>query len=287
MANNKKDRRKMQRDRKNKIKKIETYKIIILSLLIIIAFSILVILSRSTYGKLLKKNTFINDMLSFARMNEKTVFSIDKVTFFSSCDTKNKNIGATNFTIENLYSYTDIALFINSKSEEHNEENTLKSLKITNVKISKEPKLGEPAMYFKSINNFAKSDLTEENKIDNELNFEITSSDNVALDKPMLYNNCANPITLSYVNQNIKTDYTMLDTTNPIIYNGKLLERCNVKVEDIDASVSFDVEIENNKNQKFRTTVYFDIPYKADSNSILDGSITVKKDTDFKFYRYE
>ena len=84
------------------------------------------------------------------------------------------------------------------------------------------------------------------------------------LSKPVLYNNCANPITLSYVNQNIKTDYTMTDTQNPITYNGKLLKRCGVSVKAINTSISFDIEIENNKNQKFRTTIYFDIPYESE-----------------------
>ena len=62
----------------------------------------------------------------------------------------------------------------------------------------------------------------EENIIKDELEFNISQEDQTDLSKPTLYNNCANPITLSYINQNIKTDYTIIDTTNPITYDGTL-----------------------------------------------------------------
>ena len=57
----------------------------------------------------------------------------------------------------------------------------------------------------------------------------------------------------------------------------------DIKIRD----ASFDIEIENNKNQKFRTTIYFDIPYESEEKSINDGSIIVEKKTNFNFYRYE
>ena len=173
------------------------------------------------------------------------------------------------------------------KSEKNTTENTLKNVKITNIKFTKQPELGTGNLYYKNVNDFAKSEINENNKIENELQFETTSTNEVDLSKPVLYNNCANPITLSYVNQNIKTDYTMTDTQNPITYNGKLLKRCGVSVKAINTSISFDIEIENNKNQKFRTTIYFDIPYESEEKTINDGSIIVEKKTNFNFYRYE
>lgn len=65
------------------------------------------------------------------------------------------------------------------------------------------------------------------------------------------------------------------------------MERCGILQQSIETSLEFDVEIENNKNQKFKTTVYFDIPYKDGDKSIYDGNLTVKRDTNFNFYRYE
>ena len=89
------------------------------------------------------------------------------------------------------------------------------------------------------------------------------------------------------INQNIKTDYTILDTSTPITYNGSLLNRCNISLESVSCALSFDIYIENNKNEKFKTCVYLEIPYKHLDNSITDGSITVTQDTNFNFYRYE
>lgn len=275
----------MINNQKRKNKKL--VKQIIFIILIIVLIIILFFLFNHIYNQLRKKKEFENEILSFSEKNEETVFSINKIIFFSSCDSKNKTSSQTNFTIENLYAYTDIAIFIDNGQKEISSENTLKNVKITNIKFTKQPELGTGNLYYKNVNNFAKSEIDENNKIENELQFETTSKDEVDLSKPVLYNNCANPITLSYVNQNIKTDYTMTDTQNPITYNGKLLKRCGVSVKAINTSISFDIEIENNKNQKFRTTIYFDIPYESEEKSINDGSIIVEKKTNFNFYRYE
>ena len=78
----------------------------------------------------------------------------------------------------------------------------------------------------------------------------------------------------------------MTDTEKPITYNGKLLERCGVSIQSIETSISFDVEIENNKNEKFKTTVYFKIPYENEQNSIYEGNLKSELETNFNFYRY-
>ena len=269
-----KDKRKLIRD-------------ILITIITIILIVIFIFLAKNAYEKLVCCKNFESSIISFSKNNEKKIFSIDKVVLFSSSDSKNKSSSATNFTIENLYSFTDIALFINNNSEENTLENTLKSVKINNIKFTKEPLLGTSSLYYKNLDNFAKGEIIEENKINESLDFEITQEDKANLSRPVLYNNCANPITLSYINQNIKTDYTITDTENPITYNGSLLKRCGVSLASIDASVSFDIEIENNKNQKFRTTVSLNIPYEDGEKSIYDGNLTVKKNTNFDFYRYE
>ena len=206
---------------------------------------------------------------------------------FSSCDSKNKTSSANHFTIENLYQYTDIALFIESTTAEKTLENTLKEVSIQNIQFNTKPNLGEPNLYFKSINQFSKSELKDENKIQDHLDFSISSEDSANLDTPTLYNNLANPITLTYINSNIKTDYTITDTSVPITYDGSLLKRCNVSLENIQARVSFDIYITNNLDQKFKSSVYLDIPLENEETSILNGSITERKTINTSFYRYE
>ena len=142
-------------------------------------------------------------------------------------------------------------------------------------------------LYFKSINNFAKSEFSDENLINDTLDFEITSSNEANLDTPILYNNLANPIVLSYVNSNIKTDYTLTDTSTPITYDGTLLKKCEVLLNSISSSLSFDIHITNNLDEEFKCSVYLDIPLESEEESIYDGSVTLRKDTNFTFYRYK
>lgn len=94
---------------------------------------------------------------------------------------------------------------------------------------------------------------------------------------------------LSYVNENIKTDYTITDTSNPITYNGSLLKKCGVLLNSIKAAFSFDIYITNNLDQEFKTTAYIDIPLEieSESKSLYDGTITLTKSTNFIFYRYK
>ncbi len=267
--------------KKNKVKKL------LFVLFIVLLFLILLFLLFQIITKYIQKSNFEESYISFAEKNKYTTFSINKIVFFSSSDSKNKVSSKSNFTIENLFAYTDIALFIKNYPDEDSLENTLKEVSISNFKFTKTPSVGEPKLYYKNLTDFASSNINENNIIQSELIFSITSDDTADLSTPTLYNNCANPIVLSYVNENIKTDYTITDTSIPITYNGSLLSRCNVNLDALSTSISFDVYITNNENQKFKTVVYFDIPYEYNDKSITNGSLTVNKETDFNFYRYE
>lgn len=258
----------------------------ILTIIVFILILVVFFLAYLVFNKYVLKKNFESNILSFADKNQSTVFEINKIVFFSSCDAKNKNIAVSNYTLENLYQYTDIALFITNKSNEKNLENTFKKVSIENIKFNTAPSMGEPKLYFKSINNFSKSTIIEENVINDKLNFNITSEDEANLDIPILYNNLANPITISYVNSNIKTDYTLTDTSSPITYDGSLLKKCNILLNNISCNLSFDILITNNLDQNFKCTVHLDIPLEDNNKTIYDGNIILKKDSNLKFYRY-
>lgn len=259
----------------------------ILTIITVILFIIVFILCYLLFYKYVLKRNFENSVLDFSSKNEKTVFEIKDITFFSNCDVKNKSASSSNFTIENLYQYTDMAIFLTSPENNKTFENTLKNVYIDNIKFTKTPTLGTPSLYYKNISNFAKSDIIDSNLINNRLDFNITSDDEANLDKPTLYNNLANPIVLSYVNSNIKTDYTITDTSSPITYDGTLLKKCDVLLSSIESSISFDIYITNNLDQEFKCSVYLDIPLDTDNETIYDGKVTLKDSTNFTFYRYK
>lgn len=266
-----------------KFDKKKTILTIITAFLLIIVF----ILCYFLFYKYILKKNFETSVVDFSNKNEETIFKIDNVTFFSGCDAENKSASSSNFTIENLYQYTDIALFITSPKEEKGLENTLKSVYLDNIHFVKTPTLGTPSLYYKNINNFAKSDIISSNLINNRLDFNITSEDEANLDTPTLYNNLANPIVLSYINNNIKTDYTITDTSSPITYDGTLLKKCDILLNWISSSISFDIYITNNLNQEFKTKVCLDIPLENNDKSLYDGSVILKENTNFVFYRYK
>ena len=103
----------------NKENSKKIIKQIILIILIIVLIIILVFLFNKVYNKLKRKKNFEDDVTLFSERNKETVFSINKIIFFSSCDSKNKTSSQTNFKIENLYAYTDMAIFINNKNSKY------------------------------------------------------------------------------------------------------------------------------------------------------------------------
>lgn len=262
-------------------------RMLFLTCLTIFLFLLLSLLSFQILSTYQRKESFEKQALFFAESNENIIFSVDQITFFSSSDCKNKASSETNFTLENLYTYTDIAFFIHNHATEYTSENTLKDLKINHLKVITRPTLGNPNLYYRNLNQFTKSDLESNYPLAPELNFTIISEDTADLSTPTLYNNCANPITLRYQNENIKTDYTLTDTSIPLTYDGSLLKRCGISLESISCFLSFDLLLTNQKDQKFKTTVSFEIPYENSQTSIYEGSILVKQDTAFNFYRYQ
>ncbi len=260
----------------------------ILTIIVFTLFLIVFILAYLVFQKYVRKSNFEKGILSFANKNDKTVFEVNKIIFFSNCDAKNKTGSSTNFTIENLYQYTDMAIFINNASpEEKTLENTLKKVSIDNIQFNTKPELGQAKLFFKELSQFAKSNLVDKNEIQDTLDFTITSDNEANLDTPTLYNNLANPITLSYINQNIKNDYTITDTSSPITYDGSLLKRCNVALNTIACNLSFDIYITNNLDEEFKCTLFLDMPLETTEKSIYDGNLKVTKNTNFIFYRYQ
>ena len=137
---------------------------LLLNIIFIVSLVVLFFLSYLLFNSYILKTNFANDVLKFANKNENIIFKVDKITMFSNCDAKNKTSSISNFTIENLFQFTDIAIFLNSSSNELTMENTIKNVNISNIKFITLPDLGIPNLYFKGLNQFAKSEYDENNK---------------------------------------------------------------------------------------------------------------------------
>ena len=263
----------------------------IVKLVITIALLILCIVTIVNIISIYKANEEFSSYIDgLTRLNSKTVFSIDRIYLYSSADATSNETTKPVWDL-NIFQFTDIAIYINNRSEEGvTYENTIKELTIDNIKFNN-VKSGTPSLYYKNVNDFAKLTNTEENKINDSLEFNIINSGDADYSTPVIYSNCQNPITLEYVNTNMKEDTIISDISTPLTYDGSLLRKGGILLSQMECTLSFTITIINNYNQKYVATVYIDIPLEdsMSGESIYDGKLikNIENTNLVKFIRVE
>lgn len=263
----------------------------IAKLVITIALLILCIVTIVNIISIYKANEEFSSYIDgLTRLNSKTVFSIDRIYLYSSADATSNETTKPVWDL-NIFQFTDIAIYINNRSEEGvTYENTIKELTIDNIKFNN-VKSGTPSLYYKNVNDFAKLTNTEENKINDSLEFNIINSGDADYSTPVIYSNCQNPITLEYVNTNMEEDTIISDISTPLTYDGSLLRKGGILLSQMECTLSFTITIINNYNQKYVATVYIDIPLEdsMSGESIYDGKLikNIKNTNLVKFIRVE
>lgn len=261
-------------------KKIVFFILLIVSLILLIVLSIISL--REMQIKMLSSNCMQKEM----NFDSSSPFSINKIVYFSSAHSDSNINSNSSFTLSNLYQYTDMAIFINNNANgEFTAKNTFKSVKISDIKYNLKPSIGSPNLYYKNINNFATNSFEENSKIEDNLNFEISSEDEIDYSTPTLFNNSANPITLCYVNSNIKSNYTLTDNISNISYNGSLLKTCNVTLNSIACKLSFLITIVNNLDEVYTCPMILNIPLSTENSTIYDGNLTITDSTNYNFVK--
>ena len=263
----------------------------ITKLIITIALAILCIVTIVYIIGIYKVNSEFSSYIDeLARLNSKTVFSIDRIYLYSSADATSNETTKPVWDL-NVSQFTDIAIYINNRADNGvNYENTIKELTISNVQFNN-LQSGTPSLYYKNVNDFAKLTSVEENKINDSLEFNIVNSGDADYTNPVIYSNCQNPITLEYVNTNMEEDTIISDISTPLTYDGSLLKKSGILLSQMKCTLSFTITIVNNYNQKFVATVYIDIPLEdsMSSTSIYDGKLikNIENTNLVKFIRVE
>ena len=265
------------------------HKKIIFYFTLIISIILLIYLGQIVYEDInykLKQEKSEKSMYEFIENNSKDIFTIDKITYFSSANATSNINSNSSFNIMNLEQYTDIAIFINNHAnEEFTLENTLKSVRLSNITFELQPSIGTPALFYKNINKFAKPEYNADQKILDSMDFNISPEDEIDYETPTLYNNCANPITLTYVNSNIKDNYTLTENISNISYDGSLLKECNVTLNSLACEISFVITIVNNLDETFTCPIILQIPFSLENSTIYDGNLTFKQEVNYKFIK--
>jgi len=260
-----------------------------LFLILLLLIAIFCLIFIHIYNTRNLRSNFEKDALEVANNNSTPIFSLDKIYMFSGGGAVNNNNPKPIWDL-NLYQYTDIAVYINNHSENGlSSENTIKELYISDISYGIYPEKGSPTLLYKDINDFGKSNFIEENIIHDNLKYNIIDTEsNPDYTKPNIHNTLDLPITLGFVNKDIKTNFAVANTNDHLIFDGTLLKKAHINLSSIKTSVSFNINIVNNKNENFICNVSLEIPIENDTdnentNSILDGYIK-KELTDLSKY---
>ncbi len=218
--------------------------------------------------------------------NENKIFNIDKIILCSNANaidnSENKNVSSLS-----VYQYTDIAIYINNKNKEQEltKENTISELFIDNIEIVTSSNLGKQSLRYKNLMGFGSKETLSDYNYNDRIDFDIvyTNKENEEADynEPNFYTDCSNPITLEYINQDLKNDYKITDRDN-VSFDGKILKSAGISIEDINAKIRFKINIKNNNNERFSSWINFQIPL----NDIYEGNSIKSKVLDKDNYRY-
>lgn len=233
--------------------------------------------------------SFANNLTQFIVKNDEPIFKIDEIILYSSAAAQDNSEGEI-LTDLDISQYTDISIKIDNKSyiSDLSNKNTVSELYIDNITISRESDKGEAKLNYKSPLIFGKysDDIEKTDRID--FNILHTNEDNAKNDfsTPTFFTDCSNPITLGYLNKNVKTNAEILTTKEKIDFNGKLLKLADVPISDVAYRVSFQIHLKNSLEESFVYTVDLNLPMEDNNSSIYDGYIFKKMFNQSKSYYF-
>ena len=253
---------------------------------ILVSFTLFVLLTNLFNKQVMPIVHSNNCMRKEFDMDVISPFSVNKIVYFSTANADSTINQNSSFTINDLYQITDIAIFINNNADgNYTNKNTLKKVTLSDINFSLTPNIGQPNLYYKNLNDFAKNTFDNSNKIDKTIEFDATSESEIDYTSPILYNNTANPITLSYVNSNIISNYTLADNISNLSYDGSLLKTCNVTLNSIACKLAFNMVIENNSDEKYNCPMILNIPLSTENTTIYDGKLVYTDNVNYKFIK--
>lgn len=261
--------------------------LILCSLIIIIALALFII------PNWLGRNKFTDELANFA--NKSSVFSLSKIYCYSSASGINNTEGKAMWDI-NVSQYTDIALGLsinnvnndltnnlgdsNSQVVDTSPKYSISKIYIDNISFSNNNtgtlNLGYiPILNFGLISN---EELTNPAEQQSKIDFNIVDDKEILLNnivsEPSIDKNLILPITLRYLNSNIKVNHTITDIEEKLSFDGSILKRASIPLSSIKNEVSFTIHIVTDSSEEYIYPIHLQIPLQNEENSknIYDGS---------------
>ena len=219
---------------------------------------------------------FANQASNFVAANEEPIFKIKEIILYSSAFAVDKSMGEVLKDLD-LHQFTDISISIDNKSyiSDLSNKNTVSELYIDNIRITKNSDKGDATLNYKNPFSFGKyqDGIEQTDRIDFNILHTNADNENNDFSTPTFFTDCSNPITLGYLNKNIKTNDEILKSNEKIDFNGKLLKIANVPIEDISYKLNFQIHLKNSLEESYVYTVDLNVPLEDSKSSIYDGYI--------------
>lgn len=263
---------------------------LVFTILIIALFIVFLLYYNLIFSVVFARNAFADEMIEISDENEHSIFNIQKILLYSSANAID-NSDDQSLKNMSICQYTDISIYIDNTSTiyELTDENTIKQLYIDDITAIANANIGTKILNYKNPLNFGKYkiiDTPENNRID--FNIVNTNSENENNDysNPTFYTDCSNPISLGYLNKDILTNYSVSPNSSTVSFNGKVLQEANISLDDINYTLTFNIHIVNNLNQKFVYSIKLDVNLDDDNGGIYKGYVFKGKNTIGKEYRF-
>lgn len=261
--------------------------LILCSLIIIIALSLFVI------PNWLGRNRFTDELSNFA--NKSSVFSLSKIYCYSSSSGINNTEGKAMWDI-NVSQYTDVALGLSINNVNNDLTNNLGDSDLQVVDTS--PKYSISKIYIDNISfsnnntgalslsyipilNFgliSNEELTNPAEQQSKIDFNIVDDKEILLNnivrEPSIDKNLILPITLRYLNSNIKVNHTITNIEEKLSFDGSILKRASIPLSSIKNEVTFTIHIVTDSSEEYMYPIHLQITLQNEDNSknIYDGS---------------
>lgn len=237
-----------------------------------INWSIVILVIVATFGIALSK------MMEYKNEGEKNMpVNLSKVLVVSSAGAESKNDDNPSKWNLSIEQYNDVYLNF-EENEEFKRNDYVESISIENINITKQPKIGNLEIYMPNSTDEKIFSYEDRYKIEDSLTYNGANTDNI---KTLEIGR--NGGTLLFRIANRKVGEFISDNDEEITYDGTLLKKAGINVEDLFASINFDIVIKTNKTA-YRGNLTVDFP----SDKIQDEGVSqnsTNNDLDLIFKR--
>lgn len=155
--------------------------------------------------------------------------------------------------------------FYFEKNPDYSKEDSIAKVTFENFQIEKLTDKGSVSIYKPSADSLLYY-YNDENKIENSISYNGALTTNIA---SLEIGNQGGLIGFSVAIKNLGNYVTNDDSE--IVHNGTLLSKLNISKEDISMKISFDIIVETTSNNKFKSTLNFELP----TGNIIEEGVCV------------